>query len=174
MREINKITSNFKAGGFEIRCTAELICQSNPSLDVVPWDEGGGGGVEEKEGPGLGKKGGRKKGTAKQRLAIKAKERKDELGEIQSKLTELEFEVEKGEIGGAIEIQSYVRGVQSREKSRERGMGRGGGGVPAEMGDEAKEMGDEAKETKLNAFFEEFSGSTTIARFKKKQQSKIE
>ena len=83
------------------------------------------------------------------------------------KLTELEFEVEKGEIGGAIEIQSYVRGVQSREKSRERGMGRGGGGggVPAEMGDEAKEMGDEAKETKLNAFFEEFSGSTTIARF---------
>jgi hypothetical protein len=37
VREIGPITRNFEESSFDFACTAELLVQSNPSLDIYPW-----------------------------------------------------------------------------------------------------------------------------------------
>ena len=180
VREINKITSNFKTSSFEMRCTAELIVQSNPSLDVWPWDE-----VEEREAEDAvdsptrkSKKKGRGRGNSEQLRKKKEKERALALQNLEGKIAQQEWEVEKGEISGAIEIQSVARGIRSREQSRERGIrvlsSREAGRRGEEEKEEEKKEGEKIElggdlesaalgdQTKVEEFFEQFSGTQTV------------
>ena len=157
VREINKITSNFKNGAFEMCCTAELIAQSNPSLDVQPWfilppkDEDSLGDAST-----LGsKKKGRTRGTIAQKWKAKEKEREVEMKQLKEEGGRLEFEQEKGKMASIITMQSFVRGSLSRGGSRfgdEERSSEGGDavddletrlfGVPPEAGKEEEDNQD--------------------------------
>lgn len=117
VREIDKITSNFRNGGFEMSCVAELIAQSNPSLDVQPWFILPPKEKENSLGDGSKRKG-KSRGTLVQRRKAKEKERDVEMKGLKEEGGRLEWEQEKGEMASVITMQSFVRGSLSRGGSR--------------------------------------------------------
>ncbi len=127
-REIKKIVSNFKNSSFEMSCVAELLVQSNPSLDIQPWFE-----VERLEDAMSKSKSSSKRGTTIQRRKAKEKERLEEIRKVEKDLERLESEVEIGEVAAAVQVQALVRGNISRGGTRmERTINvehEGGGGI---------------------------------------------
>jgi len=120
VRETNKIVSNFKERGFEYGCVAELIVQSNPSLDIAPWFQ-----VQkpEEDEDSIKSKKSRVKGNAQQRRKAKEKEREREMVKLKKEGERLEVEKELGEVASTVTMQAFVRGSISRGSSRE-GTGR--------------------------------------------------
>ncbi|GMI10761.1 hypothetical protein TrRE_jg3073 [Triparma retinervis] len=126
VRETNKIVSNFKEGGFEYSCVAELLVQSNPSLDVAPWFEVPKVEEDEESLKSLKKKKSRK-GNAEQRRKAKEKEREREMEKVKKEGERLGVENELGELASAVTMQAFVRGSLSRGNTPVEGKRRGGG-----------------------------------------------
>jgi hypothetical protein len=130
VRETNKIVSNFKEGGFEYGCVAELFVQSNPSLDIAPWFEVPKASEEDEESLRSLKKQKSRKGNAEQRRKAKEKERERDMVKAKKEGERLQVEKELGELASTITMQAFVRGSLSRGNTpvmRRGGAERGGG-----------------------------------------------
>ena len=106
-------------------CVAELIVQSNPSLDVRPWfslparvpveDEAGS---LMSAGGGGGKRKTRMRGTLMQKRMAVEKKREKEMKELKEQEAGLEWKAELGELASLVTLQSFVRGSMSRGGAR--------------------------------------------------------
>jgi hypothetical protein len=128
VREIPKIVSNFQNGCFEMSCTAELLVQSNPSLDVAPWFDVPFVEDDEDEDGKSKARSAASRGTAQQRRQAAQKERARELKKLKESEKKMVNELDLGELGGIVSLQSFVRGSLSRGSQSRGGGGRGGGG----------------------------------------------
>ena len=148
VREVPRILSNVKSGAFDLPAVAELICQSNPSIDVWPWFDVAGDDDSE-SGATTTKKKGSNRSNDEFRRKAKEQERDKELFKLKEKAGVLAEKQELGDKAAAITLQSWSRGNSARNtpeakerRASSRGGSRGGSRGRAKVTNEEISMKD--------------------------------
>jgi hypothetical protein len=128
--------SNIQSGAFDIPSVAELICQSNPSIDIWPWFDVTGD--DDDETTTTKAKSGSNRSNEEFKRKAKEQEREKELFKLKEKGSVLSEKQELHDSAAVITIQSWSRGNSARNtpeirerraSSRGRGAGSRGEGA---------------------------------------------